>query len=269
MCVTYAVQQAGSDLREITAVTANNALARAFQSWISADCGNGQHPSIGIVPLGLVHCDAAEFNPPMAGRAGAPNANILIFRDTDWPYGDGLVDVARTTLTFDTVTGQIFDADIEINSFSNLLSVAGQSVTQDLQAVLTHETGHFLGLAHSSEAGSSMSAQYALDDLAYRTLSPDDARGICALYPPQVRSSSSETSTLVEDQANSQFICPASTAPVHGFSGECGGGQDGPHRPSANASCLSIAHSPTAPRQDGNYWALAALAVVAASRRRL
>ena len=51
----------------------------------------------------------------------------------------------------------------------------------DLQAILTHETGHFLGLAHATEATSVMYAFYrqgAID------LTEDDAAGLCSIYPP-------------------------------------------------------------------------------------
>lgn len=256
LCVTFSVQQLGSPLRNISSTTADNTLARAFQTWISADCGNDQTPDLGLIPRGSVACDQAEFNAAEEGRSQAGNANILIFQDTQWPYGPSSIDVARTTLTFDNSTGAILDADIEINSFANSLSPPGEPVTQDLQAILTHEAGHFLGLAHSSEPGSSMNAQYALDDLAYRTLSEDDSRGICELYPPQ-----------------GELSCPPNTAPVFGYSIACGDGQLA-DRPIADTGC-QFATSSTIPlssqspfRKMAGTWWLGALGLVAASRRR-
>ncbi len=179
-CVTFGTHTDGSPLRNISYERADTVAQRAFQSWISADCGADRRPSIGVVPRGEVICDQVEFNhePP------APNANLIVFRDTLWPYDDNQRTIALTTITFAVRTGEILDADIEVNSASIPLSTSDTNISSDLQSVLTHEIGHFLGLAHSREPTASMNANYDRGDLSFRSLSADDIAGVCAIYPP-------------------------------------------------------------------------------------
>jgi MYXO-CTERM domain-containing protein len=244
VCVGYAVQNVGSLKRNITAYDTDMAARRAFTSWISVDCDGAGTPSIGIVPLGGAECDAVEFNPPAEGRAGAPNANIIMFRDDDWPYDDEQWTIAKTTLTFDTATGNIFDADIEINSFAVEVTIGDTHVSHDLEAILTHEFGHFLGLGHSQAADATMNANYSPEDIGFRTLSEDDRQAVCAVYPP----SSTEPLT-----------CPAGSGPHHGFARDC---SDGVFADSGLCSVTRVASRANA---DGAWWLLA---VAGLARRR-
>jgi hypothetical protein len=230
-CVTYAVQQRGSPLRGVTAYQLDQTLRAAFKEWLGTDCPEGGNPSLGVVPLGGASCDRVEFNPPSMGRAGPPNANVVIFRDDGWPYPDERFVIARTSITFDPNTGAIFDADIEINSFDNEFSTDDNVVTNDLQAVLTHELGHFMGLDHSLFENATMQANYDLFNLGARTLSSDDIAGICSIYAP------------IEGRAPG---CPGDTSPHNGFSRECGTNAQ------ADASCLSIGATPAR----GSSWLL-------------
>lgn len=243
-CVTYAVQRRGSALREVDAFETDQVMRRAFTTWLGTECPTGGQPSLGVVPLGGASCDKVEFNPPDMGRGGAPNANLVIFRDDVWPYPDERFVIARTSLTFDVNTGAIFDADIEINSLQNDLSTDDVAIENDLQAVLTHEVGHFLGLDHTTAENATMRANYDLSTLAARTLSSDDRAGICAIYSPLV---------------DAEPACPADTRPRHGFSRECGTDAR------ADASCLSIAHGSTNGRMG---WAWLAIGLLALSCRR-
>jgi hypothetical protein len=53
-----------------------------------------------------------------------------------------------------------------------------------LLSILTHEAGHFLGLAHSPLPNATMYAFYEQGTNDWRTLSDDDIAGICSIYPP-------------------------------------------------------------------------------------
>jgi hypothetical protein len=149
-------------------------------------------------------CDQAEYN------QSAGNANIVIFRDDEWPYSEVDHELAATWLTVDR-TGTIVDADIEINATAPLFVPTGDEELElgvianqrDLLSIMVHEAGHFLGIDHSREDGAVMQA--ALDVGEERTaLSPDDEAAICAAYPPDAEAGSCDYT------------------PRHGFASECG-----------------------------------------------
>ena len=72
-----------------------------------------------------------------------------------------------TLVWHDPQSGEILDADIQINLHRGLGTItacqeqcAGEHDV-DLQNVLTHEAGHFLGLAHSQDHDATMYGQAA------------------------------------------------------------------------------------------------------------
>jgi uncharacterized protein (TIGR03382 family) len=133
---------------------------------------------------------------------------------TDWGI------VALTSVLYDPATGRIMSADIEVNGWDGVAGTIGNppgSAPQhgwyftcetpgvagtcaqrgdccttygqefcfsiDLQNTVTHEVGHFLGLAHTPVAGATMNATTAPREIAKRDLALDDVAGICAIYP--------------------------------------------------------------------------------------
>lgn len=172
-CVGYSVQKDASSQVDLATVQA--LAAEAFGTWASADCGEGAHPTISAEDLGPVTCSELAYD------AEKKNANIITFRDDDWPYKQNGI-LALTTVTYALDTGKIRDADMELNS-EGAKFTTGEAVDVDLLSILTHEAGHFLGLAHASDPEATMRADYPPKSITLRTLGQDDITGICAVYP--------------------------------------------------------------------------------------
>lgn len=196
-CVTFDVQVNGSPRSGIDATATAAAVEAAFAAWLSADCG-GVGPSLAVGTHGLVACDESRFN--QTGR----NANIVMFRDVTWPYPGAADTFGMTMLRYNKDTGELWDADVEINSADFAINVAADADHVDLQSILTHELGHFLGLAHPgpNHLDATMSPRWDGKGTSLRTIETDDAAGLCALYPP----GRSSTKTC---------------GPINGFSGAC------------------------------------------------
>jgi len=199
-CVTVDVQADGSASQNIDYETAEASVSRAFAAWNDVSCSGGK-PSIAVKVQGPITCDASEYNQDRG------NANIVVFRD-EWPYVGGEDALGLTRVRFNPDTGEIYDSDIEVNTVTEPLSVGdpiGNAV--DLDSLLTHEAGHLLGLGHSLEDGATMNPGYNLGSIALRSLTTDDVTGLCSIYPPTRKPSST------------------SCEPRHGFSELCGADQ--------------------------------------------
>lgn len=156
----------------------------AFDAWSSAACDGGA-PSVTAYdngPLDDVTVASACSSTPCSPMA--PGYHLITFRDDAWPYDDPANTLALTTVTYDDGAGILFDAEVEINSHDHVLSTLEPPPpgTFDLRAIMTHEAGHFLGLAHATDVHAVMYAYY---DPGSFDLTADDRAGVCAVYPPQ------------------------------------------------------------------------------------
>jgi hypothetical protein len=175
-CIGFSVQQDASD--QMPLEVALEVFRTAFEQWMNADCGGGTTPRIDLIDFGPITCDQHEYN-----QKGG-NANIIIFRDDDWPHEGSINILALTTVTYNRDTAEIYDADMELNSANVELTTGDTNVKFDLRSIAVHEAGHFLGLAHSEEVDATMFTDYSPGTMDLRTLSPDDMEAICAAYPP-------------------------------------------------------------------------------------
>lgn len=118
------------------------------------------------------------------------NENIVLLRDRtcSQPEDPGSEDcwqhsaetLALTTTTYKGHTGQILDADIEINA----VAVFSQTGVFDLQGVVTHEVGHALGLDHSPDARSTMYPTYPSGPGSLSVIDEGSRQAMCTIYPP-------------------------------------------------------------------------------------
>jgi hypothetical protein len=209
LCVGYSVQKDASPLRSITLDQATQVAGQAFSQWTGAGCTGGV-PSIQARDLGPVECGLVQYN------SSQPNQHVIVFRDDGWPYSDSNNTLGLTTITFDATTGEIFDADTELNShdYNLVTSTPAPFGSYDLASVLTHEAGHFLGLAHSGDTAAVMYAHY---HPASSTLTSDDVDGICSAYPDG-------TTRTTSAGALAGGACDPT--PRHGFSTKCASSSD-------------------------------------------
>ena len=204
-------------------------------------------PNMGTDGLSrAVHAAAATWSTPAVSCAGislvvedvkmpiAPaeydSQNLLGFRRDQWrkmpctpsdkelcsPYS--ALAIAITTVTSNTRTGEILDADMEINEVQNIFAdvlldgakLVGTAHVQDLQNTVTHELGHLIGLDHNcygsipatgipldgrgEAAPSCVGAGPEITDATMfgtageretkkRDLAPDDLQAVCDVYP--------------------------------------------------------------------------------------
>jgi hypothetical protein len=210
-CVSYSMNKAAS--KAIPFQTAKPVIDQAFATWMAATCSSGDKLGIAFSATDPVDCSEVRYN------QNGPNQNVIVFRDNGWPYNDPNNTLGLTTVTFNADTGEIFDADMEINSSMGNLSVGDPVAPKgfDLASVVTHEAGHFLGLAHATSATSTMFASYKPGTAGLRTLAADDIAGACTIYPSEAQRAVDKS--VSPDGLVSSDACDAT--PRHGFGTAC------------------------------------------------
>jgi hypothetical protein len=174
-CFGFAVQRDGSVAEDISAEELEAIVDEGFRIWSAVDCGGGATPPISASSQGLIACGDVEYN----CEEPDANSNVIAFRD-DFvdTVNFRLGTIALTTLTANLRRGEIFDADIEINSRDEDFSIGqGGELERDLRGVVHHELGHLLGLGHSIERSALMFPAYEgrIDPAA------DDITAICSV----------------------------------------------------------------------------------------
>jgi Matrixin len=160
-------------------------------------------------------CSAFVSTDPLCNQAdlsACAQAHNCWFHDTSTGTGGIL---ALTTATFVVSTGEILDADMELNGWNGLGTAAptatgfyftcaspgtatctqayggSNCIEFDVGNTVTHEAGHMLGLDHvcvtpgnsSCHPEATMAPTAAPGDTDKRTLAADDIEGVCTIYP--------------------------------------------------------------------------------------
>ncbi len=236
LCVSFSLNAQGSEFIDFADVEriAEGAVA-AWSDVACAEDAGGGFASISFVRKADVACHAAEYN------VSGSNANIFLFQDTKWGYTGVDNTLAKTTVTYDTETGEILDADIEMNHAYNEFTTGDEDVSYDLQSILAHEVGHFFGLDHTDDLSATMNPGYQQGSIELRDISTDDEEAICAAYPP-----------------SRDVTCRPE--PNGGFSSECEG-----DAPIEEEQTCSLSHASSSHAPGGNHTWFATLALAAAA----
>jgi Matrixin len=201
---SYQIDSRGTP--DATATSAFDAVRKSFATWAAVTCSD----------LTFTEEPSAATDRHVGYVAGAANHNLVLWRTKDCasavPAGDpcrtqgGCSNkydcwdhdssaIATTTTTSVTSTGEILDADMELNDSGFFFTTTDQGppcpssgtrvgcVGYDVQNTVTHEAGHYLGLGHSSDPDATMYAFAPNGETRKRLLHADDVSGICAIYP--------------------------------------------------------------------------------------
>ncbi len=217
-CVGFSLQQDAS--KQVAYDAAERAVVRGFARWSAAPCPGGT-ASIDARDLGPVLCSAVAYS------TRAPNQNTIVFRDGTWrpdgatsnPGGLRGETIALTTTSYNTRTGELVGADMEINTAQFSFSAAGDPAPDafDLEAVVTHEAGHFLGLAHTGDRSAVMYAGGETGRTLQRELKTDDVDAICEAYP----SDGSRTVDVGVAPSGQLAATACDPEPANGLATEC------------------------------------------------
>lgn len=178
-CVGYAMNELGT--QDLDPVETRDTIRKCFKAWTEVPCPDGGNASITFEEHDPVACKKSEYN------KDGPNVNVILFQDDDWNYRGIDGTLAKTSVTYNDQTGEIYDADIEVNAANNTVTITDNvpKIEYDLQAILTHEVGHFIGIAHSPDPSAVMYASYGPGSISQRVLTPDDIGAVCEIYPPK------------------------------------------------------------------------------------
>jgi hypothetical protein len=209
-CIGYSIQQEGT--KQIAYNIVADLLSTAFTRWTGATCpvdANGRsRPSIDVRDLGPVACGEIKF------VSGAANQNVVVFRDDTWPYAHTVLGL--TKVQYLPSTGEISGADMELNMVDMPPFRTEDPVGDgdyDFLSVVTHEAGHFFGIAHSDTKASTMYAFLSRGQAFTRRLAADDIDAICEVYRPN-----GDRSVLKEKVTAAPQCDPT---PRGGYASEC------------------------------------------------
>lgn len=168
------------DVAGVTAPQLQAATARAFDEWSSVDGVTLSSTFVGMT--GALPFD--EDGISVVGFDSRPDLERTL---------------GATTFVVDTVTGDILESDIFLNSeFDWSVAPSGTPSRYDVESIMVHELGHLIGLGHSALGETELIAAdrrrvlgaaavmfpiaYSAGNILDRDLKADDRAGLMDLY---------------------------------------------------------------------------------------
>ncbi len=149
-----------------------SAVDESFRPW--RDPGN---TLVEFLPMG---CTTAASNKN-------DGINTISFITENWPYDPSAIAITRNFYVSGGTAreGLILDTDIMINAAGFSFSANGAPGKHDIQNILTHEVGHFIGLGHeviTVDSDATMFALASLGETKKRDLAQSDIQGLLGAY---------------------------------------------------------------------------------------
>jgi hypothetical protein len=162
---------------DAAALDVQTAVLEAMQAW--------EVPGDGCTDIRLLEGEAPSALNTNLDGGRHDGENRVVWRQDEWPDIADSNALAITTIVYDRSSGEIQDADIDVNGFSFFWTVTDEAgaIDNDVQNTITHEMGHLIGLGHSPDTDATMFASSPGGETSKRSLAPDDVMGVCTIYP--------------------------------------------------------------------------------------
>lgn len=162
------------------------AIDKSFQTW----------KAVGdiLVDFIAVGCSSSQRNEN-------DGTNNVILMTQEWPFDPAAIAITRNFYISggSNKAGLILDSDILLNAVHHSFTMTNELGKHDLQNIVTHEVGHFLGLGHEVTPMNSDATMFAMaspNETKKRALHTTDLAGIRSAYGGVGLKSSHSTATL-------------------------------------------------------------------------